>query len=93
MTLGEIEGLVVGFVREIQKQSGREVPKISRDTVPLRDVPGFDSLNAVEVETMLSGHMDFPINEHVFYEEAGKQLFKVSQIATRLGEIIKEKGN
>ena len=49
MTQNEIETLLITLILEIQKASGRPLADLNPDSCPLLDVPGFDSLNGVEV--------------------------------------------
>jgi len=49
MTKSELEVLLIKLVCALQKLSGREQVAIDADTKPILDVPGFDSLNGVEI--------------------------------------------
>jgi acyl carrier protein len=49
MTKSELELLLIDTVCTLQKLSGREQVPIDADTKPILDVPGFDSLNGVEI--------------------------------------------
>jgi acyl carrier protein len=49
MTKSELEVLLIELVCTLQKISGREPVAIDANTKPVLDVPGFDSLNGVEV--------------------------------------------
>jgi acyl carrier protein len=49
MTNSELEALLIELVCTLQKISGRELVAIDANTKPVLDVPGFDSLNGVEV--------------------------------------------
>lgn len=54
MTKTDIEDALIESIREIQEMSGRSTRGITASSVPLRDIDGFDSLNAVEALCNLS---------------------------------------
>src|SRR5205085_9808878 len=58
---------LIETLSEIQNNAGRELPAITEATVPLEDLPGFDSLNAVESSVLLSEKVATEIDETVFF--------------------------
>lgn len=89
MTREQAEATVIGAITEIQEMSGRECLGISAITKPIGDVPGFDSLNALEatVEVAARLTMDIPNEANIFITEDGDRALSVREIAGRLMEI------
>jgi acyl carrier protein len=53
MDRNELFQTVKTLLTQIQEMSGREVPEINTNTVPIKDLPGFDSLIGLEFTVML----------------------------------------
>ena len=89
MTRQQAETAVIGAIAEIQKMSGRECLDIGPKTKPIGDVPGFDSLNALEATVAVAARlrMDIPNEPNIFINEAGDARLSVREIADRLREI------
>ena len=51
--------VIIETLTQIQIISGREVPKITKKTVPIKDLPGFDSLNGIEFTMMLPSDLEW----------------------------------
>ena len=49
MTKSELEALLIELVCLLQEMSGREKVSVDANTKPVLDVPGFDSLNGIEI--------------------------------------------
>ncbi len=90
MELNEVKKIIYDAVCEIQVLSGRTLPTDICDTiVPIGDVDGFDSLNAVEITVQLSEKFNCSIIENPFV--AGNKALNLEQIAQQiLNKIIKK---
>lgn len=86
MTRLQAEAAVIGVIAKIQEMSGRECPKITGKTIPIGDVPGFDSFNALEAKEEVAARlrMDSPGDANIFINEAGDAALSVREIAGRL---------
>ncbi len=89
MTYKEVESAAIDVIVEIQEMSGRECLDIGAKTKPIGDIPGFDSLNALEATVALAARlrMGIPNEVNIFINEAGDQALSVREIASRLLEI------
>ena len=89
MTRKQAEAAVIGAIAEIQEMSGWERLDISGKTIPICDVPGFDSLNGLEATVEIAAHlkMEIPNETSIFTNEAGDRALSVCEIAGRLMEI------
>jgi acyl carrier protein len=79
----------------IQSNAGRETPAITNETVPFDDLPGFDSLNAVESSVILSSTVEVEISETVFFPQNGSKHLTLGEIVEAIvanhGSHINEK--
>ncbi len=89
MTRKQVEAAVIGAIAEIQEMSGRECLNIDAKTIPICDVPGFDSLNGLEATVEIAGRlkMEIPNETNIFTNEAGDRALSVCEIGDRLMEI------
>jgi hypothetical protein len=81
----DIFEMIIGLLTKIQKLSGREVPKIDRNTIPVGGLPGFDSLNGLELVFMLPDGVDWS-GDNLCVSENGKRALNVQEIVERLME-------
>lgn len=83
MTRKEVVEAVVDAVAEVQGISGRACPKITASTKPIGDVPGFDSLNALEATIVIMERLgvDVPEGTNIFVSEAGDSALSVNEVA------------
>ena len=79
----DIFEIIVGLLSKIQKLSGREIPRIDRNTVPVGGLPGFDSLNGLELVFMLPDGIYWS-RENLCVSENGKRALNVQEIVERL---------
>jgi hypothetical protein len=84
MNRKQICDLVVETFESIQELSGREKVNINENTVPIGQLPGFDSLNGVEFSTMMSEHIPIEKNVRLCVSDDGKKALSVRQIVDRL---------
>ena len=76
---------VVQAVVRVQETSGRAAGGIGPSTKPIGGVPGFDSLNGVEVTVSLSQSLDYELPEdNIFVSQDGKRALSISEIADNL---------
>ena len=88
MNKKEIYDLVVETLEFIQELSGREKVNINKDTVPIGQLPGFDSVNGVELSMMISEHIPMEKNVRLCVSDDGKKALSVRQIAERLEKLL-----
>lgn len=75
--------MLIEVLTQIQNGSGREVPVWSDDIRPLKDLDGFDSLNAEEAAAFLSNGLGFEIEKNPFVSPKGK-LLSIQEAAAQL---------
>lgn len=76
--------LIIGLVARLQNISGREIPSvINEKTVPIGGLPGFDSLNGLELTMMLPKKIGWSGN-NVCVSDDGKKALSIEEIAERL---------
>ncbi len=83
MTQVEMEKMLIDVVCKIQELSGREKVVVTPGTRPVLDMPGFDSLNGVEVTVDIFDRLKLDLNFNNLLVDDGKAL-TVTQAATRL---------
>jgi len=82
LTLAEA---LVDAVREIQQHSCRPLPgTLDSTTKPLRDLVGFDSLNCLEVEVLLSARLKTEISNIPFWDTKERRALPIHEIVDRL---------
>ena len=74
MTVKEVEYALSEAVREIQALSGRPVEGIDPDSKPIGGVPGFDSLNGVEVGAIVTEKLGVDVGENPLLDDDGNSL-------------------
>lgn len=81
----EMLDLVIGLVLEVQAElSGRQVDvDVNEDTVPIGDLSGFDSLNGIELTTMLPTKLGW-LGQNLCVSEDGKRALTIGEMADRL---------
>lgn len=83
MTQEDIETMLIRIVRNIQELSGREQVHVTPETRPVLDMPGFDSLNGVEVTVDVLDELKIDVGfNNVLVDEA--KALTVAQAAARL---------
>lgn len=88
----EIRNTVVQAIGSIQSSSGRKLPKITGATRPLTDIPGFDSLNAVEVSCTLSSQLGREVPGELMFPQGGGKPPTIDQIVDRLTTVLEKEG-
>lgn len=87
MEMKQLELKLIDCIKTNIEQSGDEVPEITLDTAIQDDIPGFDSLRAIEVLIELESELDCELPpEKVFLkkpperdtiEDMAKAIFKI----------------
>ena len=79
----DIYEMLIRLLVQIQQISGREVPKIDKKTIPIGELPGFDSLNGLELVFMLPEKVVWS-GDNLCVSEDGKKALNVEEIGKRL---------
>jgi len=90
MSREEAYQLLAKAITEIQEQSGREVGNLNEDIRPFTDLDGFDSLNGVEVKTLLLEDICFDDKLNFFSPIDGREI-TLGEIADRIAAVAKAK--
>ncbi len=83
-----IRNALITTITEIQSNSGRAQIEISNNTRPLKDMQGFDSVNAVEASMLLSEYLGCEVVPDIALFARGGQALTVSEIVENLSEIV-----
>jgi acyl carrier protein len=86
----KIQNTVVQAIGKIQSSSGRKLPKVTGATCPLTDIPGFDSLNAVEVSSILSSKLGREVPGDLMFPQGSGKPPTVDEIAEKLTAMIEK---
>lgn len=86
MTQLELEELLIVAVTNVQKTSGREETDVTAETVPLDDLPGFDSLNGVEITVDVMDQLELPLEANNIFVADHKPL-SIRDVAKMLSEM------
>ena len=90
----EIELFILAALRELQTNSGRLWIDLDPDSLPLRDLDGFDSLSAVEVTAAMEQKLECHFEtESIFVSSDGKRALIVKQITEVVAKATASKGN
>lgn len=92
MTRPEVQRALMDALREALESAGETVPDISEETRPFCDLPGFDSLTAVEVELTLTERLGREIADVLVPGSSRSDALTVAQITEQLCEIVPVKG-
>ncbi|WP_150575728.1 acyl carrier protein [Pandoraea aquatica] len=77
--------MLIEAVSNIQKVSGREETDVTADTVPLDDLPGFDSLNGVEITVDVMEQLELPLEANNIFVSDEKPL-SIRDVAKMLSD-------
>ena len=83
----EILNLVLETIHSIQKRNSKEISDISEDTVPIGQLPDFDSYTDVEFTTEIDVHIPIDKNKRLCVSNDGKTPLSVGQIVDQLVNI------
>jgi len=90
MSRKEIVGLIIEKVVEIQELSGRPTSDMTGRTRPLLDVPGFDSLNGLELTIMLTAVLRIDSRSTLCTSEDGRRLLRISEMADKVQVLMSD---
>ena len=80
----ELSKLIIGIVVQIQNISGRKVPSVINErTVPIGGLPGFDSLNGLELTMMLPDEIKWG-GKNLCVSDDGRRALTIREIVVRL---------
>lgn len=86
MNRKKILDLVVETLEFIQELSGRSVPRdVTERTVPIGGLPGFDSLNGLELTIMLPDEIKWG-GKNLCVSDDGKKALSIGEVVDRLLE-------
>jgi acyl carrier protein len=84
MTRKTLTDRLIAILNDIQERLAHPPVAITEDCVPLRDLPQFDSLVALEVSVELETHFECLSEENLFFDEKTKRPLRVGEIVDRL---------
>ena len=84
MTYIEAVELVIRTVSEIQEISGREAIHIDERTVPIGGVPGFDSMDGVDLAALVDAEVNIGSVGNLCAAKEGIRALSVRESATRI---------
>ena len=85
---------LVKVLHEIQSNSGRKCGELTRQSCPIGDLPGLDSLNGVEATVELAGRVGLKAADaSLFVDEQGDRALSVGAIADRVCEALQAQGS
>lgn len=79
-----IRKAVIEAINVIQSNSGREITQLSGTTCPMRDLTGFDSLNAVEVSAHLSQALGFEVETNLLFAAGPSAPISIDEAVDRI---------
>lgn len=84
MSRDDLNRIVISTITQLQEQSGRSARGINEKVCPIGDLPGFDSLNGLELSIELSGQLNVPIDSKLLLTPTGGKSPTISQIVDRI---------
>ena len=84
----KIQERLMEVLLQLQVDGGHPLVDINEDTCPLDDIPGFDSLTAIEVTVELGGRLEREIPVENIFNGQDKRVLCIREISTRLYEIL-----
>lgn len=94
MNVSDATKLVIEVVSDIQSNSGRQHIVLTGESCPIGDLPGFDSLNGIEVTTELAYRLgcEFP-DGNLLIDETGNRALSIEEIATQICALAETKAS
>ena len=90
MIRNEVIKIVIEKLTEIQEISDRKRIPISDNTIPIGELPEFDSMNGVEFAAMIDEVLSIGDVGNLCASKDGKRALTVGEIADRILEIASE---
>lgn len=89
MARQQIQQLLMEVLTQIQLDGGHPLVDMNEDTCPLDEIPGFDSLTAIEATVELVRRLEREIPaESIFVNSEGKRILSIREITERLYELL-----
>jgi len=79
-TIDWVRGQLIEVLLDIQRQGGRQEVALTGHSIPFDVLPGFDSINGVEAEVLLSKRLGIDLKHLPFVDAEDRQL-TVEEIA------------
>ncbi len=92
MTRKEATALVIEKVTEIQTNSARAIREITERTRPIGDLEGFDSLNGVELASIICDALPLGEMTNICASEDGTRALTVREIVDRVMKSAQAQG-
>lgn len=92
MTRAEVQRVLVDALCEALESAGQTVPDISDQIRPFCDLPGLDSITAVEIELTLTERLGREIKDVLVPGRSRSDALTVAQITEQLCEIVPVEG-
>ncbi len=93
MSYIKIFEIVKDSLRRIQEETGNKCPRITPKTIPVLDIPGFDSVLAllatIEIEHEMK--VDFDYTFELFVDNAEQKVFSVENAVKRVLDYLANK--
>jgi hypothetical protein len=84
----QVQDLLIGVLMQIQVDGGHPLVDMTEDTCPLVDIPGFDSLTAIEATVELGGRLERDIPAENIFNSEDNRLLCLREITERLYDIL-----
>lgn len=84
MTRATVLERLLEVLRKIQERSGEQPVALEETSVPLRELPKFDSLLALEASVEIEAELGCAGEDNLFFDDRTKQPLNVSEIVDRL---------
>jgi len=78
----------ISCLRESLVLGGYDWPPLDGNIRPLKDLPGFSSINAEEIAAWLEARLDCELPHHAKLFEVKGHPLSINQIADRISEIV-----
>jgi len=90
MSVEELVVMLLEILREVQEMSGRPAEELAEGDTPIGGLAGFDSLNGIEVTTMLAARLKCEISGEVnlFISADGCRALTVREVAQRVKKLL-----
>lgn len=91
MNTAEIEEKIITCLQENIELSDEPVPELTRNTAPLRDISGFDSLRSLEVLVELSEIFGCELTANKLFPTKDASSVEICMLAQTIGKLIEDK--
>ncbi len=83
-----VKRALIEALTEVQECSGRPTSTIDDQCCPIGGLEGFDSLNAVETASLLSGQLGYKVSPKLLLSNNPHQPLTVNEIVERVTQAI-----